>query len=251
MKKVILGVFTAVIATSCCSTKGGVEKLEAHTWKLVEMNDAENDAFKAGDGFTITFSTKDSTVAGVGACNRFMGKFEVVDSKGIDIKMGRSTRMACPNLELEQPFFQMLDEADSFEFDDNFTELKLLKNGKECAEFKIFETAPMEDVHNAANSLDYQGVYQGTFPAADCPGININLEIKEENSYEVEYTYMDRDANFEEQGTYSIEGNMLTLNNGKEESYYKVEENRLVKLDANKEPITGETASMYILNKVQ
>ena len=27
------------------------------------------------------------------------------------------------------------------------------------------------DMHNAENSLDYDGTYTGTFPAADCPGI--------------------------------------------------------------------------------
>ena len=27
------------------------------------------------------------------------------------------------------------------------------------------------DIHNAENSLDYEGTYKGVFPAADCPGI--------------------------------------------------------------------------------
>lgn len=33
-------------------------------------------------------------------------------------------------------------------------------------------------MHNAENSLDYDGTYTGTFPAADCPGINMTLTIK-------------------------------------------------------------------------
>ena len=28
------------------------------------------------------------------------------------------------------------------------------------------------DMHNAENSLDYDGTYTGTFPAADCPAIH-------------------------------------------------------------------------------
>ena len=32
-------------------------------------------------------------------------------------------------------------------------------------------TAAAPDMHNAETSLDYLGVYKGTLPAADCPGI--------------------------------------------------------------------------------
>ena len=34
------------------------------------------------------------------------------------------------------------------------------------------------DIHNAENSLDYEGTYKGVFPAADCPGIEITPDIK-------------------------------------------------------------------------
>ena len=136
------------------------------------MNDAENPAFKEGDSFTITFSSKDSTIAGVGACNRFFGKFEVESCEKIDIKMGGSTMMACPNMEFEQPFFQVLEDADAYKFDDKFTELKLLKDGKVSAEFKIFDTSKA-DRHNAANSLDNHGEYKGTLLCADSPGFQI------------------------------------------------------------------------------
>ena len=74
------------------------------------------------------------------------------------------------------------------------------------------------DIHNAENSLDYEGTYKGVFPAADCPGIET--------------------------------GNLLTLKeeNG-EISYYKVEENHLRKLTMDKQEITGELADHYVLNK--
>ncbi|MBR6495196.1 MAG: copper resistance protein NlpE N-terminal domain-containing protein, partial [Prevotella sp.] len=51
-------------------------------------------------------------------------------------------------------------------------------------------------------------------------------------------------------GTYTVEGDLLTLQvEGGETSYYKVEENRLRLLDADKNEITGELAENYILNK--
>lgn len=33
------------------------------------------------------------------------------------------------------------------------------------------------DIHNAENSLDYEGTYKGVFPAADCPGIETTLTL--------------------------------------------------------------------------
>lgn len=38
--------------------------------------------------------------------------------------------------------------------------------------------AGMPDMHTAETSLDYQGTYAGTLPAADCPGIETRLTLK-------------------------------------------------------------------------
>ena len=72
------------------------------------------------------------------------------------------------------------------------------------------------DIHNAETSLDYEGTYKGVFPAADCPGIETTLTLKEE---------------------------------GGEISYYKVEENKVRLLNDDKQEITGALAEHYILNK--
>ncbi len=41
-------------------------------------------------------------------------------------------------------------------------------------------------MHNAENSLDYDGTYTGTFPAVDCPGINMTLTIKNTETFGVD-----------------------------------------------------------------
>ena len=106
------------------------------------------------------------------------------------------------------------------------------------------------DMHNAENALDYDGTYTGTLPAADCPGINMTLTIKKDKTFELVSEYIDRqDATFKEYGTYSIEGNIITLMNGEDKQYYKVGENILTALDQNKQAITGELADHYILHK--
>lgn len=112
------------------------------------------------------------------------------------------------------------------------------------------ETA-VPDMHTAETSLDYEGTYTGTFPAADCPGIEITLRLKDDGKYDLHMKYIDRKTEFDETGTYTVDGNMLTLesSDGDEPDYYKVEENRLRLLDAERRPITGELAAHYTLTK--
>lgn len=109
------------------------------------------------------------------------------------------------------------------------------------------------DMHNAENALDYQGTYTGTFPAADCPGIDMRLVLKKDGTYDLHMKYIDRDSEFDEQGGYSVKGDLLILTPGHGEGtgYYKVEENRLRKLDADKQPVTGALAENYVLKKTE
>ena len=112
-------------------------------------------------------------------------------------------------------------------------------------------TAAAPDMHNAETSLDYLGVYKGTLPAADCPGIETTLTLAPDGSYALHLKYIDRDAEFDTKGGYSVRGNLLTLTpeNGEGVEYYKVEENRLRRLDAEKQPVTGALADNYVLQK--
>ena len=114
-------------------------------------------------------------------------------------------------------------------------------------------TAAAPDMHTAETSLDYLGTYEGTLPAADCPGIQTTLTLNPDGTYELHMKYIDRDAEFDTKGGYSVRGNLLTLTpeNGEEVEYYKVEENRLRRLDADKQPITGPLAENYVLKKTE
>ena len=97
------------------------------------------------------------------------------------------------------------------------------------------------DIHNAENSLDYEGTYKGVFPAADCPGIETTLTLNPDKTFSLHSVYI---------GTYTLKDNLLTLNEeGGEVSYYKVVETHLRKLTMDKQEITGELADHYVLNK--
>lgn len=106
------------------------------------------------------------------------------------------------------------------------------------------------DTHNAETSLDYEGTYEGVFPAADCPGIEITLTLNSDKTFTQRYVYIDRDSSFDEKGTYALEGNLLTLKEKDGETfYYKVGENHLRQLMADKQEITGELADHFVLRK--
>ena len=111
-------------------------------------------------------------------------------------------------------------------------------------------TIEVVDMHNAETSLDYEGTYKGVFPAADCPGIETTLILNPDKTYTLHSVYIDRDSSFDDKGTYTLKGNLLTLKEeNREISYYKVEENRVRLLTDDKQEITGELADHYILNK--
>lgn len=119
------------------------------------------------------------------------------------------------------------------------------------AQKKTAAAAAAPDMHTAETSLDYQGTYKGTLPAADCPGIETTLRLKPGGAYEQHLKYIGRDSEFDEKGGYTVRENLLTLTpaDGEQPEYYKVEENRLRRLDAEKQPITGALADNYVLQK--
>lgn len=127
------------------------------------------------------------------------------------------------------------------------------KTGNQPSTDTVVTAAEAPDMHTAENALDYFGVYEGTLPAASCPGIKTALTLHPDNTATLHSEYIDRpDGVFDEKGTYTLEGNLLTvrLNDG-EVYYYKVEEGRLRMLNADKEPVTGDLADHYLLKQTQ
>lgn len=122
---------------------------------------------------------------------------------------------------------------------------------KKAVSEKVKADAVKVDMHDAESSLDYQGTYTGVFPAADCPGIDMRLTLKKDGTYSLHMKYLDRDSEFDEKGVFTVKENLLTLTPSEDgqPQYYKVEENRLRRLDAEKQPVTGALADNYTLQK--
>lgn len=109
---------------------------------------------------------------------------------------------------------------------------------------------------NSKNSLNWQGKYRGVLPCADCEGIQTEITLNKNGTYEIARMYEGKSTEvFLEKGSYRWfdNGSKITFysaNNSTDYSSYLVGENKLIKLDNSSNKIVSEYAEMYILNKV-
>ncbi|QEC40731.1 copper resistance protein NlpE [Pseudobacter ginsenosidimutans] len=111
------------------------------------------------------------------------------------------------------------------------------------------------DMHNAANSLDLAGEYEGTLPCADCEGIKTTLNLNKDSLFTLKEEYLGKKspAAFNSKGKWVVHKNTITLQFDKElqdrRVQYKAGENKLWLLDQEGKEITGTLADKYIMTK--
>ena len=98
------------------------------------------------------------------------------------------------------------------------------------------------------------GTYEGTFPAADGPGIKTVLTIKADGTYQIEQDYINqKDGHDEASGVFKVlDDNVLMLvrPSSGEHTFYKVKDaNSIVLTDSVGNEPEGETAKFYVLKK--
>lgn len=98
------------------------------------------------------------------------------------------------------------------------------------------------------------GTYEGTLPAADCPGIKTVLIINADSTYQLQQDYIDRkDGHDEASGVLQVlDGNvmMLVRPSSGEHTFYKVKDSKsIVMTDSLGNEPEGETAKLYVLTK--
>jgi len=117
----------------------------------------------------------------------------------------------------------------------------------------ILGAALMWGCDSSKNQLqEYCGVYEGTLPAADAPGIKTTVSLDKAQNFTVRMVYIDKkDGDFTEKGTFSRDHDVLTFkqSNG-EVTYYRIENGQLRLLNQDKEPVSGALAEHYILKKI-
>lgn len=102
-----------------------------------------------------------------------------------------------------------------------------------------------------ASDCNLSGVYRGSMPAADCPGIEVKLTLGKDGKYECINNYIER-GKYVDKGAYTLDGDVLMMvaENMKDSSFYKVKEHDLVMLDRNRQEIDSPFAHMYVLHKL-
>lgn len=129
-------------------------------------------------------------------------------------------------------------------------------NGKKTAqdEMKNDSVSVADSVSADVDLAAVAGTYEGTLPAADCPGIKTVLTINADSTYQLQQDYIDRkDGHDEASGVLQVlDGNvmMIVRPSSGEHSFYKVKDSKsIVMTDSLGNEPEGETAKLYVLTK--
>jgi heat shock protein HslJ len=110
----------------------------------------------------------------------------------------------------------------------------------------------MQDSHSSQNSLDWQGVYSGVIPCADCEGIEVRIALKRDGSFTRNLKYLGKEQNgFSDEGKviWDESGSKITLKGQSGDQQYQVGETWLLHLNRDGNRITGDLAERYRLAK--
>lgn len=142
MKKILAAAVLFAAMTACDGVRND-KPLEGTVWKLTSMEGIPAAAIDSEvDAFTLMFDGEEMMAAGRTNCNRFFCNYEAIDGTLAFGEMGM-TRMACPDMEFEDAFVQMLGEVDSFSIDGG--ELTLFSDGQTLASFESIELPQNEE----------------------------------------------------------------------------------------------------------
>src|SRR5688572_7965610 len=105
---------------------------------------------------------------------------------------------------------------------------------------------------NSRTSLDWDGIYRGVTPCADCMGIQKTISINKDLTYRLKVKYLGKDSTATEYAgkfTWNDKGNAIKLVEGQQSQMYAVGENALTQLDQSGKKITGDLAHRYVFTK--
>lgn len=84
-------------------------------WKLVEMNGRPVvNTNTDGREYFITLQKDENRMSGYAGCNSFFGNYELKPMGRISFSKIGSTMMACPNMNIEQELFKILEMTDNY-----------------------------------------------------------------------------------------------------------------------------------------
>lgn len=116
MRKLVVSIMMVAVAlaiVSCGTTKNAVSLSSINgEWNIIEINGAAVVPAQGQELPFIGFDTATGKVFGYSGCNRMMGSFDVNAQPGtIDLGHLASTRMACPDMTVEQNVLNALSQV--------------------------------------------------------------------------------------------------------------------------------------------
>jgi heat shock protein HslJ len=137
MKKIIiislLVVAVVAVIIACCPCRKGKNNatLTEGQWHVVRM--MNHDLKITAEQFTFTFLA-DGVFAGTGGCNQINAQYTKGEKGELTFSNLVSTKMMCPDIELESTFNQILEGTTHYEMDGEM--LMLFSNGEMQAVLK-------------------------------------------------------------------------------------------------------------------
>lgn len=121
--KLSLAFFMLLFFFSCASTRFNSHAITGKYWKLVELNGKAVDTQSQREPFII-FSVLDSRISGNSGCNNFFGNYTTGAGNQIAIGQIGATKMACPDMSVEQQLFTALPLVKFYSAENNQLMLK-------------------------------------------------------------------------------------------------------------------------------
>ena len=113
----------------------------------------------------------------------------------------------------------------------------------------------IDSLHTAQNSIEWDGVYKGVLPCADCSGIETELVLFKDQTYTITRKYLGKGSTINSDGKTPfswINGNTIRLDGVIDgPSMYLVGEGTVTQLDINGNLIKGALKDKYVLKKQQ
>ncbi|AQG79823.1 META domain-containing protein [Spirosoma montaniterrae] len=123
------------VNTATTAATGGSESLYKYKWTLVELGGKSVTPAGNDRDAHLLFTPEDGgRVVGSTSCNRLTGGFTVEANNKLTFKPGATTRMACPEPNVENEFTAMLGQVNGFSVADKA--LSLTKDGSTVAKFR-------------------------------------------------------------------------------------------------------------------
>ena len=109
----------ALVMIGCCNCRHKAMRntlpLEGTTWQLIQLG---GQSVKAqGESFTLQVLAEEHQMAAMGSCNRLTAGYTTDERRNLALSEIGSTRMLCPEAELEQKFVEALSQTTRYDMD--------------------------------------------------------------------------------------------------------------------------------------